>query len=124
MAGGRKRQGELVRGVFAVLRDQPEGMQAADVIAEVERRVPPTQHENETYSNSPGVRRYPKIVRFSTIGPVKAGWLVKANGRWSLTDEGRQAYEAFPDPADFMAESGRLYRAWKRQQPAEPDEDV
>ncbi|MGH7717422.1 MAG: restriction endonuclease [Gemmatimonadaceae bacterium] len=113
----RERQGELVRAVFAVLLDQPEGMAAADVLADVERRVPPTPFENETYPKSPTVRRYPKIVRFATIGPVKAGWLVKDSGRWSITDEGRKAYESFTDPAELMIESSRLYRVWKRQQP-------
>src|SRR5687767_5104307 len=95
---GKARQGELVRGVFAILRDQPEGMPAADVLAEVERRVPPTPFENEAYPRNPTVRRYPKVVRFSTIASVKAGWLVKESGRWTLTPEGRAAYDAFPDP--------------------------
>jgi restriction system protein len=117
----RGRQGELVRAVFAVLLDGSEGMPAADVLAEVERRVPPTPFENETYPKHPTERRYPKIVRFATIGPVKAGWLVKENGRWSLTDEGREAYESFPDPAAFMSEASRLYRVWKRQQPVDED---
>jgi hypothetical protein len=58
---------------------------------------------------------------FSTIGPVEAGWLVKDSGRWSVTDEGRTAYERFTDPAEFMVEAARLYRVWKRQQPAEDE---
>src|SRR5215211_3645337 len=122
---GRRRQGELVRGVFALLFEKPDGMAAADVLAELERRVPATAFENEASPRNPTVRRYPKLVRFSTIPSVKAGWLVKESGRWSLTDEGRQAYERFTDPAEFMAESARLYRAWKRQQPptGEDDED-
>jgi restriction system protein len=120
---GRKRQGELVRGVFSILLDKPDGMAAAEVLAELERLVPPTAFENEAYPRNPTVRRYPKVVRFSTIASVKAGWLVKESGRWSLTDEGRQAYERFTDPAEFMAESARLYRAWKRQQPSTAGDD-
>ena len=98
-------------------------MPASEVLAEVERRVPPTPFENEAYPRNPSVRRYPKVVRFSTIGPVKAGWLVKENGRWSVTEEGRNAYEAFTDPSDFMAEASRLYRVWKRQQSPEDEVD-
>jgi restriction system protein len=120
---GRERQGELVRGVFAILLDKPDGMAAADVLAELERRVPPTAFENEAYPRNPTVRRYPKVVRFSTIASVKAGWLVKESGRWSLTDDGRHAYKRFTDPAEFMAESARLYRAWKRQQPSTGGDD-
>jgi restriction system protein len=122
---GRQRQGELVRGVFAILQDQPDGMAAGDVLRAVEERVPPTAFESATYPRHPTVRRYEKIVRFSTIGPVKAGWMIKENGRWSLTDEGRGAYVRFTDPAEFMREAARLYRLWKKQQPeAVDDEEV
>lgn len=120
---GRQRQGELVRGVFAILHDQPDGMAASAVLRAVEQRVPPTEFEKSTYPNNPTVRRYEKIVRFSTIGPVKAGWLVKENGRWSVTDEGRAAYARFVDPAEFMREASRLYRVWRKQQPEAVDDE-
>lgn len=35
-----RRQGELVRGVFAVLKDAPEGLPAAQVLKAVEQIVP------------------------------------------------------------------------------------
>ena len=60
------------------------------------------------------MRRYGRIVRFSTIGPVKAGWLVKNKGVWLVTEEGRAAYATFPDPEQLMRESDRLYRVWKK----------
>jgi restriction system protein len=81
--------------------------------------------ENSEYPQHPGVRRYEKIVRFSTIAPVKAGWLVKSKGTWVLTDEGRTALMAFPDPEKLFRESGRLYRIWKKKQPVtEADDEV
>jgi restriction system protein len=98
-------------------------MPASAVLRAVEQRVPPTEFENSTYPNNPTVRRYGKIVRFSTIGPVKAGWLVKDNGHWSVTDEGRAAYSRFENPAEFMREATRLYRAWRKQQPEAVDDD-
>jgi restriction system protein len=121
--GGARRQGELVRGVFAVLLEAPQGLQAAHVLKTVEGTVPPTEFEASNYESKPNVRRYERIIRFSTIGPVKAGWLVKDKGLWSLTDEGRRAYEEFPDPEAFFLESRRLYRAWKKAQPVEDDTD-
>lgn len=63
------------------------------------------------------------MLRFATIGTVKAGWLVKNKGTWTLTAEGRAAYERFVDPAELMRESGRLYRAWKKAQPEAIAED-
>ena len=122
MATGR-RQGELIRGVFEVLLDKPEGLQAVEVLKAVEKRVPPTPFELEDYPNRPGVRRFEKTVRFATIGPVKAGWMVKDKGQWSLTDEGRAAYLAFPDPSELQHEWGRLYRAWKKAQPESVDDE-
>lgn len=122
----KRREGELVRAVFEVLRDKPDGLPASQVVKLVEERVPPTPFEQSTYPNQPTVRRYGKIIRFATIASVKAGWLVKNKGQWSLTDEGRGAYAAFPDPEAFLRESINLYRAWKQEQPetAEAAEDV
>jgi restriction system protein len=119
-----KRLGELVRGVFSVLLDAPDGLPASQVVKTVEERVPPTPFEQTTYPKSPNVRRFDKIVRFATIGPVKAGWLVKSKGHWTLTDEGRAAYAEFSDPEALYRESSRLYRAWKKEQPPEPEPEV
>jgi len=98
-------------------------MQASQVLKAVEKRVPPTAKEQEDYASTPGVRRYEKIVRFATIGPVKAGWLVKDKGTWTLTDEGRAAYKAFPNPDDLRKEWDRLYREWKKGQPKLEDDE-
>jgi restriction system protein len=116
-----QRLGELVRGAFAVLLEHPDGLQAKQVISAVENRVAATPFELSTYPKQPTVRRFDKIVRFATITSVKAGWLVKSKGQWTLTDEGKAAYARFPDPEAFQREAVRLYRAWKQQQP-EPDE--
>jgi len=113
----RQRSGELVRGVFDILRKHPDGLPAKQVLKMLESVVPPTEFENSTYPKQPDVRRYEKIVRFSTIAPVKAGWLQKNKGLWSLTDEGRAALEKFKDPLQFATESARLYKQWEAQQP-------
>lgn len=69
----RKRSGELIAGVMRILSSHPEGMPAKDVLSQLRTIVPPTPFELSEYPNRPGVVRYDKIVRFSTIGPVKAG---------------------------------------------------
>jgi|SRR5579884_1153971 restriction system protein len=117
----RRRSGELVRGVFKLLLAHPEGLPAKSVLEKLAELVPPTEFEKTTYPRRPDVRRYEKIVRFSTIGPVKAGWLVKNKGLWTLTEEGRKAYERLSDPEEFMREAARLYRQWRAEQPQEPE---
>ena len=89
----RRRRGEVLRGVFAVLADEPDGLPVQDVISRVRRLVPPTAFELSEYENTPGAVRYDQQLRFHTIGPVKAGWMIKERGVWRLTDEGRAAYQ-------------------------------
>jgi restriction system protein len=120
-----RRRGELVRGVFEVLMDKPDGLPAAQVLKAVEQLVPPSAFERETYERNPSVRRYEKTIRFSTITSVKAGWLVKSGGNWSLTEEGRNAYRSFIDPEAFEQEANRGYRAWaKERQPEQPEVEI
>lgn len=118
----RRRVGELVRGVLEILRQHQEGYLAKDLLKELEKRVPPTNFENSTYPHRPDVRRYERIARFSTIAAVKAGWLVKDRGLWTITEEGSKALDRFPDPEKFAREGDRLYRQWKQEQPEEPEE--
>jgi restriction system protein len=117
--------GELVKGVFAILLDGPdEGLPAAQVLRLLAERVPPTEFERGYYESSPNTRRFEKVARFATINSVKAGWLIKNKGQWSLTPEGRAAFAAFPDAEAFQREAIRLYRAWKRGQPTEPEPEL
>jgi restriction system protein len=113
----RRRVGELQRGVFKILLDHPDGLPAKEVLEKLGSVVPPTDFERSEYPNRPGVRRFEKIVRFATIAPVKAGWLIKSKGRWILTSEGKKAYERIPDPEKFVREGGRLYRQWAESRP-------
>lgn len=117
-----KRRGELVRKVIEVLRDHPEGLQAKDVLKQVEASIVLTAFEQSTYPNNPSVRRFEKIVRFATIGPVKAGWILKSKGRWSVTEQGLKAYKDFKDPEQFTSEVRRLYRQWAANRPPHSDE--
>ncbi|GAB4240824.1 MAG: hypothetical protein OHK0028_19060 [Deltaproteobacteria bacterium] len=120
----RRRSGELVRGVFKILAESSEGLPAKVVLERLVDIVPPTDFEKSTYPRQPNVRRYEKIVRFSTISAVKAGWLVKDRGLWTLTEAGRTAYSEFPDPELFFREASRLYQQWAAEQPAEAEVPV
>jgi restriction system protein len=116
----RKRLGELTRGVFAVLIDRPEPLPVSQVLKLAAERVPPTPFEQEMLPKYPKIRRFDNTIRFATVTTVKAGWLVKAKGEWSLTDEGRTAYNTFTEPEEFRREAERLYRAWRKTQPETP----
>ncbi len=113
----RRRVGELQRGVFKILSDRPEGLPAKEIISRMAQIVPPTEFERSDYPKHPGIQRFGKIIRFSTIAPVKAGWLIKEKGKWYVTEEGKNAYLRYSDPQDFSREASRLYHQWADKQP-------
>jgi len=112
-----KRQGELMRGLLGVLAGQPDGLPARVALARLAEVVPPNAYESADWPKWPGVRRYEKMVRFSSIGPVKAGWMTKTAGTWTVTDLGLEALKKYSDPEQFTREGGRLYRAWRKANP-------
>ena len=113
----KERKGQIQREVLEVLRENPDGIQAKNVIATVANRLTLSDFEKSDYPNNPGVRRFDKSLRFLTIGPVKAGWLTKEKGIWSITDAGEKVLQEFSEPASLNAESTRLYYVWKNKQP-------
>jgi restriction system protein len=112
----KRRTGELIRKLFEVLKTQPEGMRAVDALAALEQKVTLTEHEAGDYET--GGRRFEKIVRFGTVAPVKAGWLVKNKGSWTLTPEGEAAWVDYPDPEQFIHAAWQGYKKWKSAQPS------
>ena len=115
----RRRTGELLRELFNILISMPDGMRASEALQTLSERVTLTPYEADTYES--GGRRFDKIVRFATVDCVKAGWLVKDKGIWSITDEGRKAHAELTDPEVFYRQAVKLYNAWRSAQPdAEP----
>jgi restriction system protein len=113
----RKRVGEIVRKVFEILLAYPDGLRAKDLLSKVENSLTLSEFEKSDYPKHPGIRRFEKTVRFATIAPVKAGWLIKNKGRWILTDEGKTALKDYRDPEEFAKKAAELYQKWKSTQP-------
>lgn len=115
----RRRTGELLRKLFELLMATPDGMAAKEALAALRNKVTMSEYEAGEYES--GSRRFDKIVRFATVDTVKAGWLLKVSGVWSVTDVGRKAYEKHTDPEAFYKEAVRLYHEWKEARGEEPD---
>lgn len=120
----RERTGTLLRKLFEYLIANPDGVQARQAIDWVASQLELTEHERGTYGgdSGPEVRRFDKILRFATIDAVKAGWMRKQKGIWSITEDGKAAFETITDPAEFYSEASRLYRRWKQAQDIEETE--
>lgn len=116
----RRRTGELLRELFAILLSHPEGLPGRDALHRLEENVTLTDYEKGEYDS--GGRRFEKIVRFATVDCVKAAWLVKNKGIWVITEEGRAAYNRLQDPEAFYRFAVKLYQEWRATQPdAEPN---
>ena len=111
----RRRTGELLRELFKILMARPEGARASEALQALAGNVKLTPYELDSYDS--GGRRFDKIVRFATVDCVKAGWLVKDKGIWTITDEGRKAYAEMPDPEVFYRRAVKLYNEWRAAQP-------
>ena len=76
-----------------------------------------TEYEAGAYSS--GGRRFEIIIRWATVDLVKAGWLQKHKGIWSVTETGKTAYQTYTDGETFYREAVKLYRQWKQDQASE-----
>lgn len=110
----RQRSGELLQVVFKMLIDKADGLPVKTILNAIPGSIHLTEFEKGFYKSSPDSPRYEKIVRFSTIVVVKAGWMSKVKGRWFITEEGKAALQKYADPEEFFKEAVRLYHEWKR----------
>jgi len=115
----KERYGEFQYGVLKILSAKPAGVPVQQVLERLEIEYPANEFENSTYAN--GTRKRPFIVRFASIGIVKAGWIRKDKGVWSITEEGLDALNRFKTPAEIFNESNRRYQIWKQSQEVEAD---
>ena len=102
----RRRQGEMTQALFRILAEAPNGLPAREAVDRVEEVLQPTRFEDSEYPNRPGVRRFPKILRFTTIGPVKAGWMVKQRGHVDYHRRGSQRTRTLPCPPGPLSRGG------------------
>ena len=93
----------------------PDGLRGSDALQLLASRFILTPYEAGNFES--GTRRFEKIVRFATVDCVKAGWLVKDKGVWSITDAGQSAHAELPDPEAFYKRACKLYAEWKAAQP-------
>ncbi len=99
----RGRVGELQCGAIEILLDHPDGLPAKEVLQRLEQFVPPSELEKSDYPKRPGVRQFERMARFATIGPLQAGWIVKAKGRRYVAEEGRTAFHWNPNVSNSVS---------------------
>lgn len=107
-----KRLGELIQALFRILEKYPDGMKAGDALAALAATVTLTEYEAGSYESG---RRFEKIVRFATVDTVRAGWLIKNDGIWTLIGEGAKALKLYKDPSEFHKKAAQIYQCWLKE---------
>jgi restriction system protein len=102
-----KRAGELLRGIFEILWDNPDGLTAREVLSRIPQVVKLTEEEI-SLSTGTNMPRYEKIVRIATIPITQVGWLAKnEKGLWYITNDGYEVCGGFSNVQDFYQEALR-----------------
>ena len=84
----------MLRAICTLLAETSDGMNGTELIELVKAIVPPTASENTL--NASGIVRYVTNLRFWSIDLVKAGWVSKVGGVWTLTEVGCAALASYP----------------------------
>ena len=87
-----ERIGQYLKTALQVLEDNGGSLRSRDVKAQVKEKLTLDEYELERYEKS-GAVRWETILDFYSISFVKAGWVVKDKGIWTLTDSGRAVLE-------------------------------
>ena len=91
------RTGRLVRQVFALLLEHPEGLPIRAILDSIGE----TDELSEKQTD-----RFEEVMR-GCVAPIKAGWLLAGRHHLTVSDQGKQAFARYNDPAEFLQEAGR-----------------
>lgn len=101
---------ELLKFVLELLKSKPEGMRPQEIYKEIISKITFDAFDSEIMSGS-GLPRWRVLLHFQSVAATKAGLLIKSDGQWRITDEGRQ------NAALAIAELKKLlrsrYREWR-----------
>ena len=98
----RRHTGVLVRGLFEVLLEHPDGLPIDVAVQSCLPRV----------SNAESRRLGEQLLR-GCVAPMKAGWLVMNGSGFVVSQEGKQAFQSYSDPDDFLVRAGQhSLRGW------------
>ncbi len=106
------RKGEMLQGMFRILKDEPEGMKPKRVLEKLADILVPTEYEKGFFPS--GGQRFSHIARFATVDAMKAGWMAKENNKWFVTPAGLEALEKYQDPLEFQKRVNKLYQSWSK----------
>ena len=100
----------LLKFTLELLKSHPEGMRPQDIFREIEAKLRLNSFDTEPMKGS-GLPRWRAALHFFSVAASKAGFLVKSDGRWTVTDQGQKA--ASLSVEDLKRQVRARYREWR-----------
>lgn len=94
---------------FNILKISGGSMQGKDVVEKIRETVEFNEYELHRYEKT-GYIRWESVFHFYTIDCMKAGFLRKQKGIWTLTEEGEKAIKFGPEK--LLETANKRYREW------------
>ena len=94
---------------FSILKKAGGSMRGKDVVEKIRETVEFNEYETHRYEKT-GYIRWESVFHFYTIDCMKAGFLRKQKGIWTLTEEGEKATKLGPE--ELLETANKRYREW------------
>lgn len=91
-----------VHELFQLLLQHPGGLSTKDMWSQLELSHR-AGNGNGANGSSPSFEEF----SFFCVGPIKAGWLLVERNHWTVSSEGKEAYENHPDAQQFITQAGK-----------------
>lgn len=113
---------KTIYATFKILKEGGGEMRGNDVVEKIRETVDFDEYEKHRYEKT-GYIRWESILHFYTIDCMKAGFLRKNKGVWTLTSEGEEAIKLGPEK--LLETATKLYREWdaQRVKPSDSEEE-
>ena len=112
---------KLTFAAFEILKKHGGELPGRELMDIIDRELDLDDWATERYEKT-GNTRWKSILHFASIASVKAGFLVKRKGIWSLTREGENAMAK--GEKGLYEEARREFRKWKKENKADEIDDV
>jgi restriction system protein len=121
MSRSKEIAAKVIEAAFKILKDSGGSLRASELMNKIEKSIPLDSYELEKFESN-GNARWTSILHFYSIGCIKAGYITKHKGVWTLTSEGEIL---IPKGGTQILDSvDKSYKAWKQQRDSETENMV
>ena len=121
LSRSRQSAAKVIYAAMQILVEKSGKASGREVIEEIERRVQLDDWEKAVYEKS-GYTRWKSLVHFFSIDLIKAGFLVKQNGVWYITQEGEDALKL--GAVGMLEEASKKYKQWRNENPKNTNDNA